>query len=282
MLMPIEIARMEEARQARAMTEIAPVHELAMGGVMSFLEPGSWANQACGVGLAGPVSDDEIDRFVAFYESRGVEPRVELSQFADPSLLAGLGQRGFDMRQFETVLARAIEPDADIMPALPGAWPRDDAGNDLEIARVEPADEAMVLESLRVAMSGFMPKGHVPSDGEVQMHRRVVAHPHGEVIVAKFGERVVGSGGAEYPRDAAIPVGVLFGVSVLPEFRRRGVQQAMIHYRLRRALERGASVAVIHSQPGASTDRNAMRLGFSPCYTKVIMAKRSEGLVPSP
>lgn len=277
MLMPIEIARMEEARQARAMTEIAPVNEPVMGGVMSFLEPGSWANQACGVGLAGPVQDDEIDRFVAFYESRGVEPRVELCQFADATLIAGLGRRGFDLRQFETVLARAAEPEVG-----PLAAPTDASGNRLVIERVDPADEAMVMESLRVAMSGFMPEGHVPSEGEVEMHRRVVAHPHGEVIVARFGERVVGSGGAEYPRDAEIPVGVLFGVSVLPEFRRRGVQRAMILHRVRGAHERGAKVAVIHSIPGAATDRNAMRLGFMPCYTKVILAKNGEGLVPSP
>lgn len=281
MLMPIEIARMEEARQARAMTEIAPVNEPVMGGVMSFLEPGSWANQACGVGLAGPVSDDEIVRFVAFYVTRGVEPRVELSQFADLSLITGLGRRGFDVRQFETVLARAIDPGEDVLAAMPGAWPVDEDGRRLEIARVDSADEAMVLESLRVAMSGFMPEGYTPSAGEIEMHRRIVAHPHGEVIVARFGSAVVGSGGAEYPRDEAIPVGVLFGVSVLPAFRRRGVQQAMILRRVQRAQELGARVAVIHSLPGASTDRNAMRLGFAPCYTKVIMARRGEGLVPS-
>lgn len=282
MLMPIEIARMEEARQARAMTEIAPVHEPVMGGVMSFLEPGSWANQACGVGLAGPVQDDEIDRFVAFYESRGVEPRVELCQFADATLIAGLGRRGFDLRQFETVLARAFGPDEVLPAALTDTGPTDERGNKLVVERVDPADDAMVMESLRVAMSGFMPEGHVPSEGEIEMHRRVVAHPHGEVIVAKFGERVVGSGGAEYPRDAEIPVGVLFGVSVLPEFRRRGVQRAMILHRVRGAHERGAKVAVIHSIPGAATDRNAMRLGFLPCYTKAILAKKGEGLVPSP
>lgn len=282
MLMPSEIARMEEARQARAMTEIAPVNEPVMGGIMSYLEPGSWSNQACGVGLNGPVTDDEIDRFVAFYETQGVEPRAEVAQFADASLVAGLGKRGFDLRQFETVLARPIDPDEDVMSAMPGDWPTDDAGNKLVIERVDPSDEAMVLESQRVAMSGFVPEGYAPSAGEIEMHRKIVAHPHSDFVVAKFGGTIVGAGGAEYPRDAEIPVAVLFGVSVLDEFRRRGVQQAMILHRVRRAQEKGARVAVIHSLPGASTDRNAMRLGFAPCYTKVVLAKRGEGLVPSP
>lgn len=282
MLIPSEIAGMEEARQARAMTEVVPHFERIMGGVMSFLEPGSWANQACGVGLAGPVTDDEIDRFVAYYESRGVEPRAELAQFADPSLIAGLGRRGFDLRQFETVLARPIDAGDGVMATMPGDWPSDDRGHTLEIRRVEPDDEAMVLESLRVSMAGFMPPGYAPSAGEIEMHRAIVAHPHSEYLVARFGEVVAGAGGAEYPRDAEIPVAVLFGVSVLTPYRRRGVQQAMILHRLHEARRRGARVAVIHSLPGASTDRNAMRLGFASCYTKAIMARRGEGLTPSP
>ncbi len=282
MLMPTEIAQMEEARQARAMTEIAPQYERIMGGVMSFLEPGSWANQACGVGLAGPVTEDEIDRFVTYYTSRGVEPRVEVAQFADPTLITGLGRRGFDLRQFETVLARPILPGEDVMAAMPNDWPMDDAGNELVIQRVEPDDEAMVLESFKVSMSGFMPRGYVPSAAEIGMHRKIVAHPHSDYLVARFGSDVVGAGGVEYPRDDAIPVGVLFGVSVLTKFRRRGVQQAMILHRVHQAQLRGARVAIIHSMPGASTDRNSMRLGFAPCYTKAILAMRGEGLVASP
>ena len=282
MLMPTEIARMEEARQARAMTEIGLTCEPIMGGVMSYLEPGSWANQACGVGLNGPVTEDDIERLVAYYTTRGVEPRVELAQFADASLIAGLGRRGFDLRQFETVLARPIDLTEDMMAKMLGDWPRDDAGNRLVIERVEPDDEAMVLESFRVSMSGFMPPGYVPSEAEIGMHRKIVAHPHSEYLVARFGSDVVGAGGVEYPRDDEIPVGVLFGVSVLTKFRRRGVQQAMILHRVREAQQRGARVAIIHSLPGASTDRNAMRLGFAPSYTKVVLAKRGEGLVPSP
>ena len=38
--MPLEIARMEEARQARAMTELGATYERIMGGVMAYLEPG--------------------------------------------------------------------------------------------------------------------------------------------------------------------------------------------------------------------------------------------------
>ena len=282
MLMPSEIARMEEARQARAMTELGAIHERIMGGVMAYLEPGSWANQACGIGMGGKVSQDEVDRLVAFYESRGVEPRAEVAQFADESLLAAMANHQFELRQFETVLARLLHEGEQIDPAPAQGWPVDSDGNELVIEAVDAADETLVLESWRVAMSGFLPEPREPTEKELAMHRTILAHPHSEYLVAKFGDTVVGAGGAEYPRGDDIPVGVLFGVSVLDAYRRRGVQQALILHRVRGAQQRGAKVVVIHSLPGASTDRNSMRLGFGPCYTKAIMAKKGEGLVPSP
>lgn len=282
MLTPAEIAHMEEARQARAMTEIGVEAEPIMGGIMTYLEPGSWSNQVCGIGLSGKATSDEVARIVEFFSSRGVEPKVEIAQFVDESLLIALAEHKFELRQFETVLARQIGDNEQINPTPPGGWPIDGEGNELVIERVDPDDEPTVLESWRVSISGFIDEPRDPTEKELGMHQRIVSHPHSDYLVAKFGERIVGAGGAEYPRGDEIAVGVLFGVSVLDEFRRRGIQQAMILRRVIGAQNRGAKVVVIHSVPGASTDRNSMRLGFEPCYTKVIMAVSGEGLEPSP
>jgi len=273
---------MEEARQARAMTELGATYERIMGGVMAYLEPGSWANQACGIGLEGEVTQDEVDRLVRFYTERGVEPRAEVAQFADESLLGAMASHGFELRQFETVLVRLLEAGEKVDAVPAQGWPVDADGNELVIEAVDASDEALVLESWRVAMSGFLPEPREPTEKELAMHRKILTHPHSEYLVAKFGDTIVGAGAAEYPRGDDIPVGVLFGVSVLEDYRKRGVQQALILHRVRGAQERGAKIVVIHSLPGASTDRNSMRLGFGPCYTKAIMAKKGEGLVPSP
>ena len=96
---PVEIALLEERRQARMLAAVTPVVEPFAGGVMGFHEPGSWQNQACGVGLDGLVEDAEIDAMVEFYRSRGVEPRLELSPFADESLIRGRADR---LRDLET------------------------------------------------------------------------------------------------------------------------------------------------------------------------------------
>ena len=77
-------------------------------------------------------------------------------------------------------------------------------------------------------------------------------------------------------------VACLFGTSVLPRFRRRGVQQALMLRRLERARERGCLLCVIHSRPGISTERNAARLGFFMAYSKAALALAGPGLEASP
>jgi GNAT superfamily N-acetyltransferase len=74
----------------------------------------------------------------------------------------------------------------------------------------------------------------------------------------------------------------LFGTSVLPAFRRRGIQQALIAARLGRALSLRADLASITSHPGIPTERNAARLGFQLAFVRSVLVKRGPGLVPSP
>jgi GNAT superfamily N-acetyltransferase len=69
---------------------------------------------------------------------------------------------------------------------------------------------------------------------------------------------------------------------VKPAYRRRGIQQALIVARLERGRERGSRQAFIISGPGIPTERNATRLGFGMAYTRVVLVKRGEGLMPSP
>ena len=88
---PFSIARLEEARQAAS---TAASVELALrsdpkcshycvepcaDGSMCFAGFGSWWNQACGLGLHGEVSGQDIDRMIDFYVSRGVEPKIEVA-----------------------------------------------------------------------------------------------------------------------------------------------------------------------------------------------------------
>ncbi|AUX44774.1 acetyltransferase [Sorangium cellulosum] len=263
-----EIARVEERRLARATAAVVACAEPVAGGCMTFDGEGSWANFAVGLGLDGPVSGAEIDRVVGFYTTRGAEPRIVVCPFAHPSLVRGLAERGFALLEFVNVLAREIEPDEDLRALVPNGWPKG-----LEVVRVDPGDEAQVRLFIDVSTSGFRPEGAPIAPALLEVSRRVVAYPRCDSFLALVDGEPAGAGSVEVHPDGA----ALFGVSVLPRFRERGIQQALIVRRLERARELGCLLACISASPGIPTERNAMRLGFFMAYSKGILARRSEG-----
>ncbi len=275
-LAPIDIARLEDHRQARSVAEIALEAEPIMGGWMCRSEPGSWSNQAAGVALDGPVTPADVDRLTDFYTSAAIEPRVELCPFADESLVSELSARGFTLRQFENVLYLPLQNPGDLA-RLPPRLPEG------VTIRVVDRDDAQQIETfVRASSLGFFPDGADIPEHFFESMRRVVRHPRTESYLALLYGRPVGGGGVEVANIDATLTSCLFGVSVLPHARRRGIQQALIAARVRHAHERGAVIACIGSKPGIPTERNAARLGFRMAYTKAVLALAGEGLVPSP
>ncbi|AKU90942.1 acetyltransferase, GNAT family [Vulgatibacter incomptus] len=255
---------------ARATAELAREAESIAGGIMSFDGVGSWANLAVGLGLDGPVEADELDRLVRFYADRGVEPRIEICPFVDESLLRGLADRGFTVRDFENLLVRDLRG---------GALPQADGGPDrLEIARVDPSNEAQVRTFIDVSTSGFRPEGEALAEPLLSLTRGMVSSPSNRCFLALYEGEPAGGGAV----GVSGSIGALFGTSVLPRYRRRGIQRALILRRLQQARDEGCTHAVIASKPGIATERNATRVGFFLAYTKVLLALRREGLVPSP
>ena len=66
-----EISRLEEARQVEGLREAATEWISVGGGVACYSGAGSWCNMATGLGMTGPVSDDDLDRLDLFFLSRG-------------------------------------------------------------------------------------------------------------------------------------------------------------------------------------------------------------------
>jgi GNAT superfamily N-acetyltransferase len=269
-----EIAQLEERRQADMLAAVAPVVRPFAGGVMGFHEPGSWQNQASGAGLHGPVADDEVEAMVEFYVSRGVEPRVELSPFAHPSLITSLGARGFVVREFEHVLARELPAGEDLdarLARLPFTRP---AGLELEL--VDKSDAAAIERAVEATLRGFYPDTELPQ-AMVDACRTTMLLDSSLTFTARIDGELAAAGSL----SCSVPVASLMGVSTATAFRRRGIQQALIVARLAVARERGCVLTTIGSRPGMSTERNAIRLGFRVAYTKVIVVRPGEGLAVS-
>jgi len=268
-----EIARLEEARQALGTAEAAAEKEEIAGGWMCFSGIGSWMNQACGLGLDGAVEDHDLDRLVEFYTSRAVEPKLEVCPFAHETLIAGLAQRGFEVREFENVLFRTVKTGDELRSRMEHGWP-----TGLELIPVDPTNQSQVATFVDVATSGFRPPGEPVSSVMFESIRSVVEHPRCDHYLGVIDDVAVGGCGMETTTEVAC----LFGTSVLPEYRRRGIQAAMIARRAERARELGCELVAIHTRPGIATERNSRRLGFEMAYSKVVMAMPGEGLAVSP
>lgn len=272
-LEPIAVARLEEARQARAISEIALVSRPFAGGALCFSAPGSWSNTAVGVGLERPLADADLDELVNFYVERAVEPRIELCPFVDPALLSLLAARGFTLRSLENCLARPLEGETDPRAGMTGPRP-----GGIELTPVDTNDPREVQAYARFTAAGFAPPGAPVDETMIELCRRSVLHPRSHCLIARStaDAALVAVGGMEICADVA----ALWGVVVREDWRRRGVQQALLAERIRLGRSLGARVATIGSKPGMPTERNAMRMGFHVAYTRFALAQAGPGLAP--
>jgi GNAT superfamily N-acetyltransferase len=267
------IARRLEAIQAEVVRVLASDSEPVAGGWMAANGTGSYLNKAVGLGFDGEPTDQDVASIERFFASRGIEPRVELTQFAPVSFLRRLAGAGFVLQEFENTLVLPLRGLGDPRALLPGGWP---AG--VRIERVDPRDGRQVDIFVRTSASGFIPEGAEISEEFLRTGTRSAQAREHDSYVAYVGDEVAGAGGC----GTRAGVTSLFGTSVLPRFRRRGVQQALMAVRLERALELGSDLADITSHPGIPTERNAARLGFRLTHVRSVLVKRGDDLVPSP
>ncbi len=267
-----DLALLEEGRLVRAISEVALEARLlppeAGGGLLARGTPGTWANVGVGLGLAGPVPEAVVDELIEWHASIGAEPRVELIPFADPSLVRALAARGFVVRLFENVFFRQLSPRDEFhtIHQLPAG---------ITIATIDPADDAMVHESAYVIAAAFA-GDREPLPASLDLAKICIRHPRSVTLAAFSDGRVIGAGSVELLGETS----ALFGLSVHADYRRRGVQQALIAARLRLAAGRGARVATISARPGVSTEGNARRMGFQVAYTKPVVVRPGKGLAP--
>ncbi|HEX7938093.1 MAG TPA: hypothetical protein VF483_03820, partial [Gemmatimonadaceae bacterium] len=58
------------------------------------------------------------------------------------------------------------------------------------------------------------------------------------------------------------------GACTIPTARKKGAQTALLRARLKFAAQHGADLAMVVTQPGSASQRNALRQGFRPVYTR--------------
>lgn len=231
-------------------------HMEAGGGVALWLGHGGLLNVAVGMAMEGPLQEEDLRRVEDFYARRGASPMLATCPFADPSLFALLGARGWRLTEFENLLA--LETDAIPAAAAPPS------GIEVRICETQEERELFGM----VAARGFSDDAE-PGQAHLEFGRMMAIHPDQVLVLVWVDGRPAGTGSVKMEDGVAW----LSADSTLPEFRGRGIQQAVQRFRLQVAREAGCSLVVTEAQPGSGSQRNMERLGFRVIYPHLQFAK---------
>jgi GNAT superfamily N-acetyltransferase len=245
---------------------IGSVVEPIAGGHMIFAGLGSPIGRAVGMGFDRPVTEANFEQLENFYFSRKAPSQLDYCPLTDISLLEIARKRGYGIVELNNVLARKLDPIETFPPAPAGFT-----------IRPGKCEEALVFSA--IVRQSFFPDGGEPA-GFDEMLAPLFAFPGAITFVAEANEAEGGS--PENEKLVAVGAGLiipeqkiaaLFGAGTLKPYRGRGLQTAILQRRLEVATKAGCEYAVIVTQGGTTSMRNAERLGFSLAYSKATLIK---------
>ena len=220
------------------------------GAYAVFEAVDSPVTQSFGLGLFEPLTPAALDTIEQFFTSRGAVPVHEVSPLAGVAALDLLCVRGYRPIELSSVLWRSVE-----VPA------RRDEGH--VTVRVAERNEADLWANLSArGWAGEQPelRGLIESFGKV-----VFGCDHNVNFIAELD----GEPGAAGTLSLQEGVALFGGASTVPAMRRRGLQAALLEARMRYASEQESDLAMMVTEAGSQSQRNAERLGFRIAYTRI-------------
>ena len=254
------------ASARRLPTDRLVAHE-SNGGAGVFTEPGSPFNKVVGLGFEGVPPPTFFDQLEREFSDRQEPVRVELASLGEPAIMRLLTRRGYQLIGFENVLGLALH-------ARTGQAPADDPG-EVTVSQAAVSESALWIDTVT---TGFLhPDVFDGPVSDESIPRDVLERIFGDTVAATGFERYLArregvvAGGASFRVQDR--VAQLNGAATLPDHRRRGVQSALLRYRLAEAARRGCDVAVVTTQPGSKSQENVQRVGFALLYVRAILVK---------
>ncbi len=242
----VNAAQLERARAARGVG--SPAVGVA-GGLAVCHGARSPFSAAVGLAIGTPATPADVDRVEAHLGIGGGPVRIEVGPCTDPSLTEELGRRGYQVERFFQVWVRAPAaeaPGADVRPAAPAET----------AARVDVVTPPQV--------------GAPPWPGRPPASLAAMLSTEGAVPwLALEGGRPVGV--ALSSSEAG--VAWLSGAGVLPAFRGRRLQAALVRARLAWAHAAGCDLVASATEPGTASQRTLERCGFRAAYPKAVLVR---------
>lgn len=228
----------------------AQARSLDRGALVSFGK-GSFVNRGVGLGLGGTPVPALVREIVRFYESIGLEPSIEVGAWVDPDLLTELAANGFVTTQFRSVYVRGV----------------DDPPYTQQVSIERVGDST--VEARKAIVAHPAPPGSPERAVSDDFNDATAALEGVTHLVARVGDTVAACGTVAVQSG----VGHFMGGVTLPEFRRRGLQTALLAERLRVAAAQGCDLVTVTALPGTQSAANIERSGFELLYTQSIMTR---------
>lgn len=253
------LARRIERSQARVVQEFPAVFERAVAGgkggclvratgVAVFAGPKSPATKVSAFGVDALVPS-ELDELEAFLVERGAKPCIDVSSALPKEAFALLADRGYHRIDVGDMFVRQAPLDDHAPPK-----------GDTTVRRVEEKD---VEEWALAGAEGFAEEPAQLQD-EINVLKTFFSVPSAVTFLAEVDGAIAGASVLVVDGD----VGHFIATSTRAAFRRRGVQLALLHARLLHASRAGVTLVRLTAEPGGSSHRNAVRMGFSAIYRR--------------
>jgi hypothetical protein len=207
------------------------------------------STQTFGLGLfeeATPASLDQIERF--FFD-RGAAVLHEVSPLAGIATLELLCARHYTPLEVSSVLYQPL-----------ARHTTEDVG--AISVRITGSDEAPLWASINA--QGWANEYPDLRDFLQQSGTLASAREHSVCFLAELDGQPAAAGALCLHEGVAL----FAGASTIPEMRRRGLQSALLEARMIHAFEQGCDLAIMVTEVGSQSQRNAERNGFRIAYTR--------------
>jgi GNAT superfamily N-acetyltransferase len=205
--------------------------------------------QCFGLGLFEALTSASLDTIERFFLDRGAPVMHELSPLAGVAATNLLCARGYRPIEMSTVLQQPVT-------RPPGKT------SNGAIARLATEEESMLWAGL--SARGWANEHPEMRDFIEQFGLIGFARDHGANFIAVIDGQPGATGGLNLHDGVAL----FAGAATIPEMRRRGLQAALLEARLNYAFEHDCELAMMVTEVGSQSQRNAERSGFRVAYTR--------------
>ena len=220
------------------------------GAKAMFDGPQSPCTQSFGLGLFAMPTPEDMRTLEDFFHSRGAPAIHEVSTLAAKALLPILTGRGYRPIELSDVMFLPLKD-------RPGPTPE-------TAVRVRLAETHEQDLWCATGAAGWSEQTEL-ADLIPGLMRIMAARPGALLFLAEKDGIPIATGGLFQKGGVAL----LAGASTVPEYRRQGAQRALFRSRLEYAANIGCDTAMICTEPGSDSQRNAAHCGFRIAYTRI-------------